>query len=165
MSPHGAGSLPIATIALSGGGAIGVAPCPAPHDVPGIAVWGADAVLTLIEPGARADALGRALTQAGIAWHHLPIQDFGVPDAAFALAWQGAGATLRRTLLAGGRVLVHCAAGRGRSGTIAARLLVELGEADAAGAIARVRAARPGAVETAAQEAHVAAARRHDDGG
>jgi len=46
--------------------------------------------------------------------------------------------------------------GLGRSGIIAARLLVELAE-DLRAAMQRVRAARPGPIETAAQEASVLA--------
>jgi ADP-ribosyl-[dinitrogen reductase] hydrolase len=148
--------LPIATLALAGGGAIGVAPCPAATDRDALATWKPDAIMTLIEPGARADAVGALTASLGATWHHLPITDFGTPQAAFEAAWQQAGPGLREKLRGGGRVLVHCAAGRGRSGTIAARLLVELGEADAATAIARVRAVRPGAIETPAQEAHIA---------
>ena len=48
--------------------------------------------------------------------------------------------------------------GLGRSGMIAARLLVELGEEPRA-AIQRVRQVRPGAIETAAQEDYVLACR------
>ena len=47
-------------------------------------------------------------------------------------------------LVAGDRVLVHCAAGKGRAGTAAACLLVRLG-APVADALARVAADRPGA--------------------
>ena len=52
-------------------------------------------------------------------------------------------------------VFIHCRGGLGRAGTVAARLLIELGEADAAIAIARVREVRPGAIETTAQENHL----------
>jgi protein-tyrosine phosphatase len=51
-------------------------------------------------------------------------------------------------------VLVHCAAGLGRTGTLAALLLVE-GGLEPEAAIARVRQARPGTLETADQEAFV----------
>jgi len=53
---------------------------------------------------------------------------------------------------------VHCRGGLGRSGMIAARMLVELGT-PADEAIARVRSARPGAVETSEQVAYVRAVR------
>ena len=62
--------------------------------------------------------------------------------------------TLRNALLAGHRVLVHCRGGLGRAGTVAARLLVELG-VPAVEAIRRVRAARPGAIETIEQQQYV----------
>ena len=48
-------------------------------------------------------------------------------------------------------LLVHCRGGLGRAGTIAARLLVELGM-EPKQAIASVRAVRPGAIETSDQE-------------
>ncbi len=66
------------------------------------------------------------------------------------------GPELRRRLAEGARVLIHCRAGLGRTGTVAARLLVEHGlEPEAA--ILRVRQSRPGAIETAGQEAYVRA--------
>jgi len=50
---------------------------------------------------------------------------------------------------------LHCGGGRGRAGTIVARLLVELGMGPEV-AIKAVRDARsPFAIETAEQEAHV----------
>jgi ADP-ribosyl-[dinitrogen reductase] hydrolase len=51
-------------------------------------------------------------------------------------------------------VALHCYGGKGRTGTIAARLLVELGTAPAL-AIEHVRAARPGSIETREQEQFV----------
>jgi ADP-ribosyl-[dinitrogen reductase] hydrolase len=61
---------------------------------------------------------------------------------------------LHRLVADGGRVLVHCRGGLGRAGTVAACLLVELGVAPQ-DAIRRVRAARPNAIETAAQERYI----------
>jgi hypothetical protein len=61
---------------------------------------------------------------------------------------------LRSILRSGSDVLVHCRGGLGRAGTIAARLLVELGMKPAT-AIASVRAVRPGAIETSDQEKFV----------
>lgn len=147
-------------------GAVGIAACPGlvrplADDIAAIAAWRAGLVVSLVE-GAEAARLGlgpggarlaAALRAAGIAWEHLPLPDYGLPDPA---AWAGLASLLLARLAAGGRVLLHCRAGRGRSGTIAAGLMVRAGMAPAA-AIAAVRAARPGAIETAAQEAFIAA--------
>ena len=69
------------------------------------------------------------------------------------------GPALRARLAAGERVLVHCKGGLGRTGLVAARLLVEFGVAPA-DAVARVRAARPGAIETERQLAYVLGLRK-----
>lgn len=169
--------LEIATVPLEGGGAVGITFCPGKRqpgaltgawhrdlalDLDRVVAWGAVAVVTLLEAHELAalgvEGLGEAVEARGLAWHHLPIPDVGVPDAAFEAAWAYAGLRLRGHLAAGGRVLVHCKGGLGRGGTIAARLLVERGWAPER-AIAAVRAARPGAIETEAQARHVLAAR------
>jgi hypothetical protein len=120
--------------------------------------WRPDAVLTLIEDHEFAllgvALLGPQLLAMGISWHHLPIVDMQPPDARFEAAWRQLGPVLRSCLGAGGRLLVHCRGGLGRAGTVAARLLVEQG-LPAAEAIARVRLARPGAIETGAQVGHL----------
>lgn len=157
--PHPAGWA-IASIALGGGGAIGIAPLPRDQHQAAIASWAPDAVLSLVEPGAPADLVGALCAALGIAWYHAPIADFATPDDAFEAAWEETGPALRCILQGGGRVLVHCRGGLGRSGMIAARLLVELGEAEPEAAIRMVRAARPGAIETPGQEAHARAACR-----
>jgi protein-tyrosine phosphatase/nicotinamidase-related amidase len=99
------------------------------------------------------DLLGR-YRQAGLRVLQTPIADQSVPTMAEARStvdW------LRTRMGAGGRVVVHCAAGLGRSGTIAACLLRAQG-ASADDAIARVRVARgPRAVETEEQVAFVRA--------
>ena len=89
-------------------------------------------------------------------WWHLPIEDGKSPPArGFDDGWAVAGDVLRDRLRLGFDVLVHCRGGLGRAGTVAARLLVELG-ARPDDAIRRVRDVRPGAIEDGAQEAHVA---------
>jgi protein-tyrosine phosphatase len=127
-------------------------------DLQAVQHWGTAAVVTLMPQSelqaVQADGIGLACEARGIEWHHLPIQDVDVPDAAFETAWLYAGLRLREHLRAGRHVLLHCRGGLGRSGTIAARLLVELGW-DAQAAIRAVRAQRPGAIETRAQETHV----------
>ena len=87
----------------------------------------------------------------GMAWHHLPIRDVSIPDPVFEGAWETQGAALRQKLRDGERIVIHCRGGLGRTGMIAARLLIELGETPDR-ALQRVRAVRPGAVETLEQE-------------
>lgn len=158
-----------------GGGLIALSPCPGLRwpdgrvvldietltaDLALVQRFGATAFVTLMEEpelrgfGLAAEVLRDRVEALGFEWHHLPIADFGTPGAAFEEAWRSSGPRLRRTLREGQRVVLHCLGGRGRSGTVAARLLVELGvEPDEA--IRMVRAARPGAIESEAQAAHV----------
>ena len=131
-------------------------------DLDVIAAWNAAAVVTLVEAH-ELNALGIAAIGAEVRlrhmeWHHWPIGDYQVPEAAFMAAWPARSAALRGLLSRGGRVLLHCKGGLGRAGSVAARLLVEDGM-DACTAIATVRAARPGAIETGPQEGWVAAGR------
>jgi protein-tyrosine phosphatase len=69
-------------------------------------------------------------------WTHLPMQDFGL--AAELDAYRQAVDTVAATVRGGGVVLVHCAAGIGRTGTTAACLLKRLG-ASTPVALQRVR--------------------------
>lgn len=168
--------LQIATVqAGDGQGLIGITFCPGkkqPYaatgawdrdlglDLDTIAAWGAAAVVTLVEQHEletlKVAGMGTAVRARHMEWLHLPIADVSTPCSAFERAWVRAGASLRTLLRNGFSVLVHCKGGLGRAGTIAARLLVELG-ADPASAIRQVRTVRPGAIETGAQERFVLA--------
>ncbi|WP_221234573.1 ADP-ribosylglycohydrolase family protein [Sphingomonas aerophila] len=127
-------------------------------DVAAIAAWGAVAVVTLVEDheltSLSVEGLGDAVRARHMDWLHLPIRDVSVPTAAFETAWAELGPSLRSRLRAGFDVLVHCKGGLGRAGTVASRLLVDCGWSPA-DALAAMRAARPGAVETPAQERYV----------
>ena len=123
-----------------------------------VVAWEPKAVVTLIEAHEFAmlgvTGLGTQIVQRGVAWLHMPIVDVNPPDTRFEVAWAEHGRHLGETLRQGGRVLVHCRGGLGRAGTAAARLLIELGVAPL-DAVARVRAARPRAIETADQLRYV----------
>lgn len=93
-----------------------------------------------------------AFEAAEIPYHTHPITDYGTPDPEFETAWPELRAGLLAVLQHDGRVFVHCRAGYGRSGTIAAALLIS-GGTPAEAAIDLVRRNRPGAIETPGQEA------------
>ena len=58
---------------------------------------------------------------------------------------------LKKELITGKNILLHCWGGKGRAGTVAAILLIEFGE-DNNEAIKIVRIRRKGAIESKAQE-------------
>ncbi|OGT62903.1 MAG: hypothetical protein A3I13_00230 [Gammaproteobacteria bacterium RIFCSPLOWO2_02_FULL_47_50] len=127
-------------------------------DLKKIRDWGASALVSLMEKEEMAwygvaDLPGKAI-QLGLDHYHLPIADFDIPDKSFEEYWQTAGANLRNYLLCDNSIVIHCLGGLGRTGTIAARLLVELG-ADPETAIRRVRQARPGTIQSLMQETYV----------
>lgn len=127
-------------------------------DLDAISAWGADAVVTLLEQF-EMELLGIAALPArlqarGIEWYHLPIRDVDIPDHSFEEKWRECGQRLRTILIDEGKVLLHCRGGIGRTGTIAARLLVEFGFKPSH-AVSLVRRTRPSTIETPAQEQYV----------
>ncbi len=157
-----------------GCGRIGITLCPGKKDPFGWAAhwdrdldrdldvvqrWGATAVISLITDQEfdqlQVRGIPEAVRNRHMEWWHLPIPDVQPPGPDFERAWEPAGEAIRDRLRMGFDVLVHCKGGLGRAGTVAARLLVELGETPN-NAIRKVRDARPGgAIETTAQEDHV----------
>ncbi len=124
-------------------------------DMDSIEVWGAAAVVTLIEDHEfemlSVRPLGEAVMARGIEWHHLPIRDLNYPTPETMACWQTLSPRLHQILECGGKVLVHCRGGLGRAGTLAALILIERGRS-ASDAIQEVRSVRRGAVETVEQE-------------
>jgi ADP-ribosyl-[dinitrogen reductase] hydrolase len=127
-------------------------------DLEAIKEWGAVGLVTLIEDHEFEELvvpeLGTETENQGMEWYHLPIRDVSIPNEQFEANWAYAGHRLRALLLNGKKIVLHCKGGLGRTGTIAARLLVELGNEPGV-AIDAVRAARPGAIETTSQEDYV----------
>jgi len=84
----------------------------------------------------------------GLVRHNIPVKDFGAPSVDQLEQF----VKLVADLPPGAKVIVHCEGGTGRTGTFAAAHWVAKG-ATASEAIARIRKARPHAVETPEQEA------------
>lgn len=106
---------------------------------------GVSLLVSLTERPTDADTLARF----DVALLHLPIVDFTPPSPDQMSQFVN---EARVAIENGGRVGVHCAAGRGRTGTMLAAFLIAEGES-AEAAINKIRGARPGSIETREQEA------------
>lgn len=127
-------------------------------DLDAIAEWKAAAVVTLL-PDYEMKRLGVArlgeeVVRRGMRWFQFPLVIMQAPDDEFEQQWGEQGEEIRQLLRDGQNIAVHCHGGLGRTGMIAARLLIEFGES-AGLAIDKVRAARYGAIETREQEEYV----------
>lgn len=129
-------------------------------DLAAIRSWGGLALISLIEAHEYVELevtdLPYACLQHGMAWYGLPIVDGAIPDQRWEANWELSTPSLYQTLREGGRIVIHCKGGLGRTGLLAARILVEFGMSPSK-AIRQVRQARPGAIETVEQEHYVLA--------
>lgn len=71
--------------------------------------------------------LGAQVNAHGLQWFHCPIEDDHAPLEDFASAWQQAGPLVHQLLNEGKTVAIHCKGGSGRTGLIAAQILLERG--------------------------------------
>ncbi|NUO15598.1 MAG: dual specificity protein phosphatase family protein [Planctomycetaceae bacterium] len=121
------------------------------HDADRLWKWlaeqGVGLVVSLTESAPDKDAMARHNIES----LHLPVPDFTAPRQEDIRRFIEHARFHRHE---GHAICVHCGAGIGRTGTMLACYLVSQG-AGAAEAIARVRKARPGSVETEEQEAAV----------
>jgi ADP-ribosylglycohydrolase/protein-tyrosine phosphatase len=129
-------------------------------DLRAMQTFGATALVTLMESHELDDVevpakrLQEQAREFGLEWHHLPIRDVNVPEDQFEDLWTYSGFRLRKILARGGKVVIQCRGGLGRTGTIAGKLLVEFGDAPE-DAIRKIRESRPGSIETREQEQYI----------
>jgi protein-tyrosine phosphatase len=92
---------------------------------------GASAVVTLM-PSAElalngASELPALCAELGLSWLHLPVADEQVPLADFDTAWLASRGQITDLLNADQAIAIHCKGGSGRTGLIAARILIDNG--------------------------------------
>lgn len=121
-----------------------------------LAAEGVTLLVSLLDTGEceldELDHLRDAARARGIGLALAPIADFSAPDVAS--DWPALAGIVLPALASGRSVAFCCLAGYGRSGMMAARVLIAAGARPAA-AIAAVRAARPGAIESDVQLAYL----------
>lgn len=111
---------------------------------------GANALITLM-PDAElaandASDLSAVCSEFGLEWLHLPIADEHVPLADFDAAWARHREDIAALLDSNATLSIHCKGGSGRTGLIAARILIELG-VERETAVRNVQALRPKALQ------------------
>ncbi|MCH2341322.1 cyclin-dependent kinase inhibitor 3 family protein [Pseudomonas sp. NPDC047963] len=111
---------------------------------------GAAGVITL-KPQTELDAndagqISKQCEALGLAWYHLPVADEQLPLEDFGRQWKQARQPILTQLKAGDSLAIHCKGGSGRTGLIAARILIEAGIAREA-AVDQVQALRPKAIQ------------------
>ncbi|WP_273842459.1 cyclin-dependent kinase inhibitor 3 family protein [Rubrobacter calidifluminis] len=95
--------------------------------------------------------LSRSSLLQGVKIERFPIRDVDVPREAEAERFGDLVQKIIRNLGEGNNTVLHCRAGLGRSGTVAACVLAALGRHTPEEAIEAVRLARPGALQTPSQ--------------
>lgn len=119
-------------------------PTGTPNDLHELKQAGIDAIVSLTEM----PILPSLLSEFGFAYRHLPVPDFCAPKQEQIEEFVAFVKGMKKESKV---VVVHCAAGMGRTGTMLSSFLVSEGTS-ARDAIETVRLLRPGSVETPEQE-------------
>lgn len=145
-------SHPYDELVLEGAAALIFTPCPGTKgeslyaSLVTLKQAGASGIITLMP---KAEMKRNAVTnladlcaELGLAWFQCPIEDDHAPQADFASAWQQYGAAVHQLLKDGKKVAIHCKGGSGRTGLMAAQIMIERG-VDKERVKQRVQALRP----------------------
>ncbi|QIA62176.1 phosphatase [Vibrio astriarenae] len=135
-------------------GALILTPCPGTKEtdldasLAQLKEQGVEAIVTALDDAELASkdvaALGEKTQALGMQWFQIEIEDDCAPGAEFAAKWQAASPALHAVVDNGGKVAMHCMGGSGRTGLLAAHLLLEK-EWSLETIFEQVKALRPGA--------------------
>lgn len=96
-----------------------------------VASWQAKALVTLADPMQlhvlESNRLSDKLAEMEILWFHLPCKRYSLAYNTLGPLWEITSEHIRAILEVGGKILIHCNEGIGRSGMIAGRLLTDIG--------------------------------------
>ncbi|MEH6555760.1 tyrosine-protein phosphatase [Pseudoalteromonas tetraodonis] len=128
---------PFDILELENGAAFIFTPCPGTKEadlttsLANLKSAGATAVLSLL-PDKEIEALGvstlgEQVAQQNIVWYQLPIEDDQAPEQPFFTTFAKVKSELLARIKAQQTLAIHCRGGTGRTGLVAAMLLLELG--------------------------------------
>lgn len=146
---------PTDKLALPEGGTLYLTPCPgtktldlestikqlAEQGIKGLVSLTPKSEMQMLE----VDNMPSICEQHGIKWFYAPVDDHQAPATAFANEWPKNKAAVHQLLDQNHGVALHCRGGQGRTGMLAAQLLIERGR-DFEAAKAEVKAIKPGAL-------------------
>ncbi|MGM7739083.1 phosphatase domain-containing protein [Yersinia enterocolitica] len=132
---------PFDILTLDNGAKLIFTPCPGTKGVSivdslkSLKEAGAQAVITMMTMAEltekQADTLPSLCAELRMDWYHLPVEDSCAPEEPFAQAFAQQKAILLGLVESGVTMVIHCHGGSGRTGMMAAILMLELGYAPA----------------------------------
>ncbi len=130
-------SHPIDALPLDQGGSLLFTPCPGTKGVDlrtsiaQLKEAGAESILTLMTDDEISrfgvDDLASVSNENNLGWLHLPIEDDSAPGLEFHQSWEASKALVHGVLDSKGTIAIHCKGGSGRTGLMAAIILLERG--------------------------------------
>ncbi|EGL2796208.1 tyrosine-protein phosphatase [Klebsiella pneumoniae] len=128
---------PFDILTLDNGARLIFTPCPGTRGVSladslkSLKEAGAQAVITMMTLAElsenQADALPSLCADLHMDWFHLPVQDSCAPEESFEQAFAREKTSLLALVRSGGTLVIHCHGGSGRTGMMAAVLMLESG--------------------------------------
>tara|TARA_Y100001956_G_scaffold82613_1_gene104349 strand:+ start:13836 stop:14327 length:492 start_codon:yes stop_codon:yes gene_type:complete len=147
-------------------GALVLTPCPGTKGVDldlslqQLKEQGVEAIVTALDDAELASKdvadLGLKTKELGMQWFQIEIEDDCAPESDFLAKWQAASPELHNIVENGGKVAMHCMGGSGRTGLLAAHLLLEKAW-PLEKIVSQVQALRPGAFTKPVQVEYITA--------